>query len=377
MKVLLIPDKFKGSLSAEGVIQSVSTGIQRADPGTEMYSVLASDGGDGFLKAVSNYIQLDEVLVSTIDPLGRKMQSPYLLNRSTNTAYVELAQASGLELLKNSERNVMHTSTLGTGIQIKDAISKGATTIYVGLGGSATNDGGIGIAKALGYSFLEIDGNEIEPIGQNLSKIHKIEHREEEFEMDTVSFIAVNDVNNPLFGKNGAAFVYAQQKGASNQEIELLDNGLEHLAQIVKEQLGKDEAFVPGTGAAGGTAYGLRAFLNAEFITGIDFILGLAKVDELLNNQKFDYIITGEGRFDDQTLYGKLIKGVIDLGNRFNIPVIAVCGILDIDEEKVKTLGLRHIIEIRDPSKPIQYSIENAAMLIENATYKFFMSIDK
>lgn len=376
MKVLLIPDKFKGSLDAKEVIRAISEGIYRVNHDADIFSVLASDGGDGFLNAVSENLDCQEIEVDTVDALNRKIKAAYLLDISTNTAYIELAKASGLELLKVEERDVMRTSTYGTGLQIRDAIENGATKIYIGLGGSATNEAGMGIAMALGYRFLDDRGNELRPIGCHLGKIAKIEKRYEPSNLKGVSFFAVNDVDNPLYGKQGAAYFYAKQKGANPMEVRKLEKGLRHLDTIVKDQLKKNAAQLTGAGAAGGTAYGLNVFLNAKFIWGIDFVLGLSKVNQLLADQKFDYIITGEGKFDEQTLHGKLIKGVMDLGKQHRIPVIAICGQSDIHPAHLKTIGLECILEIRDPSKSVQYSMDNAARLIEESVSIFFKNRD-
>lgn len=372
MKILLIPDKFKGSLNAKEVIRAISNGIIGANADAEIFSVLASDGGDGFLNAVSVNLDCNEVTAITVDPLNRKIKAVYLINNSTDTAYIELAKTSGLELLKDAERDVMQTSTYGTGLQIRHAIKNGATKIYLGLGGSATNDAGIGIAKALGYAFFDTSGTELEPIGGNLSSITSIETKDVLAGLAAISFFAVNDVDNPLYGKNGAAKVYGEQKGANTIEIQKLDEGLQHLDTIVKAQLNKNTAGLRGAGAAGGAAYGLNVFLDAKFVSGIDFVLGLSKVNELLTHQSFDFIITGEGKFDKQTLHGKLIKGVIDLGKHYGIPVIAVCGQSDIDADNSKTIGLEGILEIKDASKPMQYSMDNAARLIEENVFRFF-----
>ncbi len=287
MNILLIPDKFKGSVTAEGVLKALSQGILKSVPKAEIFKVMASDGGDGFLDAVQNYISLERVEVETIDPLGRPIKAYYMFNELNSTAYVELAKASGIELLSTAELNVMETSTIGTGIQIEDAIKRGAKNIIIGLGGSATNDGGTGIAQALGYRFLDAKGNQLAPKGKNLSLISKISKNENPI-WKGISFTAVNDVTNPLFGKEGAAYVYAKQKGADGLQIEGLDKGLRNLARTVQNEMGVDHAEMPGTGAAGGTAYGLKTFFNAEFISGIEFLFKLAGIPQLLKETPVD-----------------------------------------------------------------------------------------
>ncbi len=374
MNILLIPDKFKGSLSSEEVIASLSKAIRHVRPKAEIHSVLASDGGDGFLDAVAIHKNTQQMITDTQDPLGRPIKAAYLWESKTASAYIELATASGMVLLDEAERNPLKTTTYGTGLQIKHAIAKGARNIYLGLGGSATNDGGTGMARALGFRFLDLHGTELLPVGGNLEQMARIEGpRTPGF--TKVSFFAINDVNNPLFGVQGAAHVYAQQKGAGPSDIKTLDRGLIKLNQTVKQHLGSDLAGIPGAGAAGGSAFGLKAFLKAEFISGVDFVLDLARVDRLVNSIRIDYIITGEGKLDDQTLNGKLIKGVIDMGTRFNIPVIGVCGKLDLKHRNLQELGLDHIIESGDPAKSLQYNMEHAAVLLEKATADFFRDL--
>jgi glycerate kinase len=377
MNFLLVPDKFKGSLTAKQVIAAISRAVSDIYPQAGIYSVAASDGGDGFLDSVRSYRQVETVKIDTTGPLGKKISTEYLVNPQTAEAYIELAKASGLELLSDEQRNPLLTSTMGTGIQIKDAILNGANKIYIGLGGSATNDAGLGIAAACGFSFLDKFGNALKPIGKNLSKISTIKASDFLKDYQNLEIYAVNDVDNPLFGPTGAAFVYAAQKGAAKEDIEFLDKGLKHLHTIVNEVLGKDYAHIPGTGAAGGTAYGLKTFLNAKFISGTDFVFKLARIDKLLESNSIDFIITGEGKIDEQTLRGKLIHGVCRLGKSYNIPVLVVCGVSEINKKDLMEMGNVEVIEIREPSKPLSYSIENASDLIELAIAKFFKNLIK
>ncbi|UCD61037.1 MAG: glycerate kinase [Flavobacteriaceae bacterium] len=371
MNFLLVPDKFKGSLSAKQVTEAISRVISNRFPQAGIYSVAASDGGDGFLDSVRSYVELETIKTATTDPLGRKISAEYLINPQTGEAYIELAKASGMELLSDKQRNPMLTSTMGTGIQIKDAILKGAKKIYIGLGGSATNDAGIGISTACGFSFLDEFGNSLKPIGKNLLKIGKIKPSNFLKGYKNLEIYAVNDVDNPLFGPKGAAYVYAAQKGANKEDVEFLDKGLKHLHSVVAGQLGKDFSHIAGSGAAGGAAYGLKTFLNADYISGTDFIFKLARIDKLLETNSMDFIITGEGKIDEQTLRGKLIHGVCQLGKKYNIPVIVVCGVSEVTKKELAAMGIVEVLEIRDPSKPISYSIENASVLIELAMVNF------
>jgi glycerate kinase len=372
MNILLIPDKFKGSLSAEEVIAAITAGIRGVYPGATIHSVLASDGGDGFLEAVARYRQVELRPEPTVDPLGRGITAAYVMDRASREAYVELARASGLVLLEEEERNPGNTSTLGTGIQIKQAIQQGARKVYVGLGGSATNDGGTGIASALGYRFLGEKGDLLQPIGHNLERIDRIIDSEAMELLKGVEVFAVNDVTNPLLGPRGAAYVYGPQKGGSPEELERLEAGMAHLDTIVQQQLGKGNAAIAGTGAAGGTAYGLMTFANAIMLNGIEFILGLTGISEILESEKVDYIITGEGKLDEQTLSGKLIHGVLQLGKRHQIPVLAVCGLLDLPKQVLVDWGLEGVLETSNGSRPLAYNMAHAAELTEAAVRRFF-----
>lgn len=372
MKVLLIPDKFKGSLTAEEVIASITRGIHKVHPEAILHSIKASDGGDGFLDAISTYIDCEAVKMNTVDPLLRPIETEYFYNSENNAAYFELAKTSGLTLLTEVERNVMQTSTLGTGLLIKHAIQqKGVTSIYVGLGGSATNDVGLGIAEALGYYFLDGNGNPLIPIGSNVSEVKSIHKSRNAIDLKGISFYAVNDVDNPLFGKNGAAYTYAKQKGASTNEIETLDFAMQDFANLVQLQTMKNVAELPGCGAAGGAAYGLKVFCDATFLSGINFVLEIAKVEELLAKHQFDYIITGEGRFDKQTLNGKLVQGVLHLGEQFKIPILVICGQLELENEILETFKNLTVLEIKESTKPLKYAMKNAGKLIEKSLALF------
>jgi glycerate kinase len=339
--------------------------------------IKASDGGDGFMQAVAHYKPCISVQVISENPIGKPIQSYYLYNQETNSAYIELANASGMELLKPDERNPLLTSTFGTGLQIRDAVQKGIKNVYVGLGGSATNDGGIGIAQALGFSFLDENSKKLKAIGSSLNQIKSIDDTGVLKGLKQVKIFAINDVTNPLFGENGAAHVYAAQKGASKLMIDELDLGLKNLDKVVLDKYHLQNAKLPGSGAAGGVAYGLKTFLGAKYFSGIDFVLKLSGVNELLSKERFDYLITGEGKIDEQTLNGKLIQGVVALGVRENIPVIAVCGKLAIEKEKLKKQGFFDVFEIQDSTNDLGYNMKHAAGLLTAKTTEYFKLLKK
>lgn len=375
MRLILIPDKFKGSLTAREVREAIAAGVLAVFPDAELVSFPASDGGDGFLDAVRSVRKVDTVEVGVEDPLGREIRSPFLLDRARGEAFLEMAMASGMVLLSEAERDPLRTHTRGTGQLIREAIRMGARKVYVGLGGSATNDGGCGIASVFGYGFLDADGQMLEPVGGNLEKIVQIIQPNGAAVPEGVEIIAVNDVSNPLWGPEGAARVYARQKGASDVAISLLDKGLRHLDQLVRRELGVHAGQLAGAGAAGGTAYGLHCFLGARFISGTEYVLGLTGVADYVRNHPVDYICTGEGRIDSQTLSGKLIQGVLALGRRHKIPVLAVCGKSEVPPEELRALGFREVLVVADPEKPLSYNMEHAASLTRDSVREYFKAV--
>lgn len=366
MKFLIVPDKFKGSLTAQEVSTAIEAGVGKALPDAESIIITASDGGDGFLNSVAENVNAEEAGEVTVDALGDStFYGSFLFDRAAETAYIEMAVASGMANLPEEKRNPLHTTTLGTGILASTAISHGAKKIYVGLGGSATNDGGIGFAAALGYSFYDCDGNEIPLTGEGLSQLSRIEYDKEGGQLEGIEFFAVNDVRNPLFGAEGAAYVYAPQKGASPEIVAQLDKGLRNLDTVVQSEFGQSEATVPGAGAAGGLGYGLRVFCGAEFVSGVDFILSLSGIEEILSSGEIDCIITGEGKIDDQTAYGKLVDGVAKAGQRHRVPVYAICGSLQLTDTTTQELGLEDAIPIHSEGDDLSFTIKNAANLVE------------
>jgi glycerate kinase len=371
MRIALIPDKFKGSLTARQVCDAMEAGIRAVYPGAEIQSFAASDGGDGFLEAVRVVRQAERVEVKVADPLGREITAAFLLDRNSGEAFIEMATASGMELLLPEERNPMKTDTRGTGLLILEAVKRGARDIFVGLGGSATNDGGCGIATVFGYRFLDGQGQVLPPVGASLERISRIVPPAHPALPQTVRITAVNDVNNPLWGRQGAAHTYAAQKGASPYEIERLDAGLQNLDRLVQEQLGIHLGNVQGAGAAGGAAYGLNCFLGARFTAGTDLILRLNGFAEFLRDHKPDFVFTGEGRLDAQTLMGKLIHGVVRLAKAEKCPVIVFCGQCDALAETLEGAGLQTVLQISDPEKPLAWNMEHAYDLISQSVSRF------
>ncbi|MEJ0103003.1 MAG: glycerate kinase [Bacteroidota bacterium] len=256
MKIIIAPDKFKGSLTAFEVCTAIEAGIKTIDGNRDIFSFPMADGGDGFAAIMQYYLHTETIHCPAVDPLHRPIEASYQWNETTRTAIIEMAVTSGLVLLNDEERNPFLTSTYGTGLLIKDAIEKGAVKLLLGIGGSATNDGGTGILEALGFQLRDINGNLLTANGQNLLAIKKIIPPV----LPNIKFEIACDVQNVLYGINGASFVYAPQKGANEQQVKILDEGLHNLAGILLQQTGKDVADIPGTGAAGGIPASLMCF---------------------------------------------------------------------------------------------------------------------
>ncbi len=377
MKIVLIPDKFKGSLTAAEVRMAIDAGVRQVYPHAEIASFEASDGGDGFLEVVRSVREVETHEVTVEDPLGRQIRAPFLYDPVRREAFVEMATASGLVLLSEKERDPLQTHTRGTGQLIRAAAMQGAERIFVGLGGSATNDGGCGIATVFGYRFLGREGQELAPVGENLGALSRIEAPKDRSLLDRVEVIAVNDVSNPLWGPEGAAFVYASQKGATPDDITLLDRGLRNLDARVREQLGLDAGGLAGAGAAGGAAYGLHCFLGGRFISGTEYVLGITGVVEHLQKHPVDYICTGEGRIDAQTLHGKLIQGVLELAGRHGVPVLAVCGACEVPQQTLKAAGIQEVLVVADPTKSLEYNMAHASENVRATVADYFKELKR
>ncbi|MEW7291392.1 glycerate kinase [Aquimarina sp. 2304DJ70-9] len=366
MKILIAPDKFKGSLSATAVCDAIATGINKYDPTIEVVKHPLADGGDGSLDILEQHLDLKTIAVTVNDPLFRPIKAHY--KKTNNIAYIEMATASGLALLKKKERNCMHTTTYGTGELILNAIQRGATTIYLSIGGSATCDLGIGMANALGYTFFDKNEKQVRPIGKNLRKIVSIQRPENKDLLNSVKFITLCDVDNPLYGPQGAAQVFAAQKGANPKEIEILDKGLSHFSTLISQQLHKNIAKQPGAGAAGGIGGGSIAFLNSTLQSGIKTMLEITKFSKAL--EQVDLIFTGEGKIDQQTLHGKVVFGVSQFAKTKNIPVYAISGASDLSVPETKSLGVIALRTVLSVSQNEEEAFTNAQHIVEELSFE-------
>ncbi|MGL5856580.1 MAG: glycerate kinase family protein, partial [Cetobacterium sp.] len=303
MKVVVAIDSFKGSLSSFELGQAIEVGVKRVYPEAEVIKVPIADGGEGTVASLVEGTKGKFVTVTVNNPLMEKIEARYGIMGDGKTAVIEMAEASGLPLIPVEKRNPMKTTTYGTGELIKDAILKGCREFIVGIGGSATNDAGLGMLQALGYKFLDENKKELGFGGEILSKVRYIDSTKSLPELKDCRFLVACDVDNPFYGPKGAAEIYSRQKGATEDMVKELDKGLKDLAEIIKKELNVDVSNLSGAGAAGGLGGGLVAFLNGKLSPGIDMILEKVGLEKELKNA--DFVITGEGRLDHQTAMGK------------------------------------------------------------------------
>ena len=324
MKITLAFDSFKGSLSSSQVADAFEEGIHSYIPHCEICKVAIADGGEGTTEALVEALNGEYIDVMVSDPLGRPITARYGIIEHGKTAVMEMAKASGLPLLTPSEHNPLKTSTYGTGQMILHALERGCRNFLIGIGGSATNDGGMGMLSALGYHFLDKQGNILPGTGEMLSLVASIDDTHVHPALCKCHIKVACDVTNPLYGEQGAAYIFAPQKGADAQMVELLDNGLRNYAQVIEEYNGNNIATLPGAGAAGGLGGGFKALLEAQLVPGIEMVLDAMAFDDLIAGSTL--IVTGEGCIDYQTVMGKAPSGVLRAAQQHNIPVVAIGG---------------------------------------------------
>jgi glycerate kinase len=356
MNILVACDSFKDALSADGVCRAIAAGLRKRHPGAVITRMPLSDGGEGLLDVLRVPLGLDWVERQVCDPLGRPVTGRYGLS-ADGTCVIEMAEASGLQRLTLAERDPLKASTFGTGELLADARARGAKRAILAIGGSATNDAGIGAAAALGWKFLDASGAQVPADGGHLAQIATIVAAPFPFE----SMEVLCDVTNPLFGPTGAAWIYGRQKGGTDETLTQLDAGLKHVAALVASQLGRDAALVPGAGAAGGLGFGAMAFFGATLRRGIEIVLDLTGFD--VAACAADLIITGEGHLDGQSAQGKLIQGLC--GRAQGKPVIALCGKLSATPEQVAAIGLKAAYSINAEERPLDEMLAATAVNLE------------
>lgn len=358
-RVVLAADKFKGSLTAAEVGEALAAGMLDVLPGLETIMLPVADGGDGTVAAALS-AGFDKIIVDAVGPTRERMQAPYALDG--DRAVVELAAVVGLSMLTGGRLDPLGSSTYGLGLVIADAIRRGATTIVLGLGGSASTDGGAGMVQALGARLLDARGYDLPPGGDHLVHLERIDLAPLRAALGAVAITVATDVDNPLLGPRGAAAVFGPQKGASPQQVAALEQGLRHWSQLVSDATGRDDAERTGAGAAGGTGFAALALLDAEIKPGIELILDLIDFDRRIAGA--DLVVTGEGSLDDQSLAGKAPVGVARAAARAEIPVIAVAGRLQLSPSRLREAGISAAYPLTDLEPDLDRCIANAGALL-------------
>lgn len=370
MNLVFASDSFKGSLSSQTIAQILTEEAALAFPGCGTASVPVADGGEGTLDAVQSALSGTRRRVNISGPLFAPAQGEYLLLEH-HTALIELAQAAGLTMVPPSRRDPRYTTTYGVGELIRDALDQGCTTIYLALGGSATNDGGIGAMSALGIRFLDERGRELSGVGEDLEQVRHIDRSGLHPKVADTKFIVMSDVTNPLLGRQGATYTFGPQKGADPQVLQQLEQGMDRYARLVSQTTGVSIATVPGGGAAGGMGAACLAFLNAEICSGIQTVLDLAGFDALL--EQSDLVITGEGRLDGQSVGGKAVSGIARRCQEKGVPVLAIAGSLGEGYEALLSQGVCGIMTLPDRPMLEAEAMEDAQELYRNAARRAFL----
>jgi len=366
MQILVVPDSFKESLSAKEVANAIARGIHSVDSEISVKQFPFSDGGEGALDLLQNLFEGELVTTSTIDAMGRSIKAPYFRFADRKAAWVELSQASGLAQIEVDKRNPMLASTYGTGLQIRHALDHGAEEIYLGIGGSATNDGGTGILSALGGLFSDAEGEMLLPGGGFLTELDHIDVEAiPQFELKVAC-----DVSNPLLGKQGATAVYGPQKGVTPEMEPQLEAGLTNFSKHIELLTQKSVAEVPGAGAAGGCAAGLHGLLGAELASGFELLAELSNLE--LEIKEADLVITAEGRIDGQSLEGKLPVGVAKLAKKHHKPIVVLAGSIGGNLDLLYALGINSIFSIQNGPCTLKESMDNTAELIESTAQRVF-----
>lgn len=365
MKVIVACDSYKGSCSAVSAVRYLGEGILRADPEAVVERIPMADGGEGLVEAVLEAVPGRLETAEVKDPLGRHVKASYGILED-NTAVIEMAAASGLPLLAGGERNPLRTTTYGTGELIRRALDQGCRKILIGIGGSATNDGGAGMAQALGVRLTDGEGKELPFGGGELGRLQNIDVSGIDPRLAHTRITVACDVENPLCGEKGASAVYGPQKGATPEMVDILDKNLARFARIAGERLGKDVAKAPGAGAAGGLGAGLMLFCGGEMKSGIETMLEIADFDGKLKGT--DIVITGEGRIDYQSVYGKVPVGVAKrVKKQADIPVIALVGGIGERAEETYAYGIDSVFSIMAGPADLAYAMENTGRLMTDA----------
>ncbi len=369
MKLVFASDSFKGSLSSAEIVNLLSRAAKEVLGEVECIGIPVADGGEGTVDSILSTTSGSKISTEVSGPLGDRIKA-YYGKLDENRAIIEMASASGLTLIPKEKRNPLYTSTYGTGELIKDALDKGFRDIYIAIGGSATNDGGMGCARALGIRFLDKSGNELDGVGADLDKVERIDITGLDARIKDSKFTVLCDVKNPLCGSNGATYTFAAQKGADPFIQDRLEKGMCNYRDVIRRQFGIDPDSTIGGGAAGGLGTMLNVFLNAEIKPGIETVLDLVSFDELITGA--DLIVTGEGCTDWQSSFGKVVCGVGERAKKQGIPVIDLCGSLGDGYEEIYNHGITSLITTVNAPMSLEDAMKNAKDLYYKAAVRLF-----
>ena len=364
MKIVVAPDSFKGSLSAKKICDIVENVSNKLFEEVEVVKVPMADGGEGTVDSLTETLKADIINIEVKNPLGKPILATYGIFDKTK-AVMEMASASGITTVSDEERNVLEQNTFGTGEMILDAINRGVKTIYIGIGGSATNDGGIGMASAFGVKFLDENCKELKPVPSNLNKIVTIDSTQLDSRIREIEIIIMCDVQNPLLGPEGATYVFGLQKGITSENMQQVEDGMEHYIDLVETVLSVSVKNCPGAGAAGGLGAGMMAFTNATLKMGIQSIIEILEIEHKIKDA--DLVITGEGMMDSQSAYGKVASGIGGVAKKHQVPCIAIVGAMGKKAEVMYEHGITSIVTTVNGVMKLQEAIDCAAPLCYSA----------
>ena len=372
MKIIFASDSFKGTMTSQRISQLLDDAVSKVFPDAITDSVCVADGGEGTMEIIANELGGKLKKLTVKGPLFEDIEARYAV-LPDNKAVIEMAEASGLPLVPDEKKNPLYTTTFGTGQLIKDALDNGARHIMISVGGSATNDGGIGALSALGFQFLDCNGKILKGTGESLEKICAVDLSRVHPAIKETTFEVVCDVTNPLLGKTGASYVFSPQKGADEKTVLRLDKGMENFADVTAKALNVDYRDIQGVGAAGGLAFGLKSYLGAELKSGINTVLDLLDFDSRIKGA--DLVITGEGRMDSQSVNGKVVSGVGLRCKKYNIPAVAITGGVLPGYEKIFDCGIASVMPTVNISMPLEEAMSRSEELYLDAAIRLLKLI--
>lgn len=369
MRIVVAPDSFKESMTAEQAANAMEKGIKNVCEACTVVKVPMADGGEGTASLLMKRLGAKSIKTNVTGPLGKTITAEYGIT-DKKTALMDVASVVGMNYVQPHERNPLETTTYGIGELIIDALNRGAKDFIIGLGGSSTNDGGIGMAQALGIQINDKNGDAVAPNGSGLEQIAEIDMEKLDERLRIATFTIISDVDNVLTGPNGTTYIYSRQKGADDSMLKKLERGMVHYASIIKKDLQVDAINVPGVGAAGGLGMAFIVFLQAKIKSGINYMMELIGLEDEIKQAQL--VLTGEGKIDDQTLHGKVPIGVASLAKKHNVPVVAIAGMNHVAREDIYQKGIDAVFSIINEPMDLSAALQHAEYLAEKTTENVF-----